>query len=408
VVRSASPRLARRSDDLVGSLIDSSTSLLAAQRHDVVRFAVGAPNEELIPVDDFDRYFGQPSPGKYDYGSSEGEAHFIETVVELLAAYGEDTRPDRLVITAGGMQGLDIAFKMFVDPGDLVVVESPTYTNGLSTALSYGASVLEVPVDDNGMVVEYLPELVASTGSVPQAVYVIPNFQNPSGTTLSLERRLMLLELVDRWDCVLIDDDPYGLLRFEGRDIPTFRQLDPHNRHVFSVRTMSKILAPGLRVGWIDASPEFRQLIVNSKQAMDTCTNVPAQMAMDGYLRSGSFDSHLAFLRETYRERKHAMVAAVDELLGEDAIHTSPEGGLFLWLRLQGRLAGIDTSELFHLALKRGVAFIPGPAFTRTDRFTDSLRLGYATSNNERIRVGVERLADSLEMVLAQLTGDFP
>src|SRR5690625_5446835 len=173
-------------------------------------------------------------------------------MLEMLAGTSDETSADRLTITSGGMQGLDLACKLFVDPGDLVVVESPTYTNGSATALAYGAELLEVPVDNDGMVVDQLPELVGQTGRTPTVIYAIPTFQNPSGATMSLQRRHQLLELARRWGSVVIDDDPYGLLRFEGENLPTLRELGAGDPLVFSVRTFSKIIAPGLRVGWVD------------------------------------------------------------------------------------------------------------------------------------------------------------
>ncbi|MEB4614844.1 PLP-dependent aminotransferase family protein, partial [Leucobacter sp. M11] len=225
-------RLARRSDTLPGSIIDSSTALLAKQEHDIVRFAMGAPNADLIPQDAFDACFQAPGAGRYDYGATEGESRLIEQVLAIAERSGEPSTAERILITTGGMQGLDLAFKMLVTPGDLVIVEGPTYTNGNSTALSYGAELLEAPTDEHGLVVEALPELVRRAGRTPAAIYVIPNFQNPTGTTLSAERRRHLLELAEQWDCAIIDDDPYGLLRFSGDHEPSFGELSPANPRV--------------------------------------------------------------------------------------------------------------------------------------------------------------------------------
>ena len=268
--------LASRADGLVGSVIDSSTSLLAAQTHDIVRFAMGAPASEVIPTEEFRQIACEVlTDASFTYGATEGEPALITTVTEQFSSGSTD--PERIVITSGGMQGLDLAFKLFTDPGDLVVVESPTYTNGSGTALSYGADVLEVPVDDNGMDIDALETLVAETGRTPRMIYTIPNFQNPSGTTLSEDRRRRLLNLAHQWGAMILDDDPYGALRFSGDPVPGFREISPDDPLVFSVRTFSKILAPGLRVGWINADPRLRNLLIAGKQAMDTCANVPAQ-----------------------------------------------------------------------------------------------------------------------------------
>ena len=228
------------------------------------------------------------------------------------------------------MQGLDLFCKIFVDPGDLVTVESPTYTNGSATALSYGATLLEIPIDDDGMDVDALERLVAAAGRTPKAIYTIPTFQNPSGVTLSLERRLRVLELARKWGAMVIDDDPYGLLRFEGEPLPTLRELGGGDPLVFAVRTFSKIVAPGLRVGWVDTVPELQPLLINAKQAMDTCTNLPAQRLLTGFLTGGHLDDHLTTQRAEYKRRKQAMQAALREHFGDSAQVDRPAGRLLL------------------------------------------------------------------------------
>ncbi len=398
--------LAARTGGLVGSVIDSSTSLLHKQSHDIVRFAMGSPAAEAIPADILSAIgadaLGPDAPDAFDYGATEGDPPLRAALLETLAGTSDETAADRLTITAGGMQGLDLACKLFVEPGDLVLVESPTYTNGSATALSYGAQLLEVPVDDDGMVVEQLPHLVERAGRTPKAIYAIPTFQNPSGATLSLPRRHALLELTRRWGAMLIDDDPYGLLRFEGDHLPSLRALGGGDPLVFSVRTFSKILAPGLRVGWVDAAPELRQLLINAKQAMDTCTNLPAQRLVAGFLTGGHLAGHLSTQREEYRRRKVAMQRALDEHLGDIARWTDPDGGFFLWVTLDN---GVDTQDLFEVALAEGVAFIPGPAFSPAGRFHDALRLCFASTAPARTTEGIIRLRRAIDRLAGRLAG---
>ncbi len=398
---STTPRplpLAARADGLVGSVIDSSTSLLHQQTHDIVRFAMGSPAAEAVPSAALAKIaeleLSPDSSDAYDYAATEGDPPLREALLAALHGTGDATTVDRLFVTAGGMQGLDLAFKIFVDPGDLVVVESPTYTNGSATALSYGAELLEAPVDEDGLVVEQLPELVARAGRTPKAIYTIPSFQNPSGTTLSLPRRQRLLELANEWGSIVIDDDPYGLLRFEGDAVPTMRELGAGDPLVFSVRTFSKIVAPGLRVGWVDADPRLQQLLINAKQAMDTCTNLPAQRLLTRFLADGLLEDHLQTQRAEYRRRKHAMQDALAEHLGDIARWTDPEGGFFLWVTLTN---GVDTQELFEVALAEGVAFIPGSAFSAAGRFRDALRLCFASTAPDRTREGVVRLRRAID-----------
>jgi 2-aminoadipate transaminase len=394
--------LAARAAGLVGSVIDSSTSLLEKQTHDIVRFAMGSPAAEAVPARLLAAIsateLSADSADAYDYAATEGDRGLREAVLDMLSSTGEATTPDRLTITSGGMQGIDLACKLFVDPGDLVVVESPTYTNGSATVMSYGGEVLEAPVDDDGLVVEALPDLVDRAGRRPKAIYTIPNFQNPSGVTMSLPRRIALIELARRWGSIIIDDDPYGSLRFAGEDLPSLRELGEGHPGVFSVRTFSKVLAPGLRVGWVDAAPELGQLLINAKQAMDTCTNLPAQRLVAGFLRAGHLTEHLKGLRVEYRSRKLGMQQALTEHLGDIAHWTDPDGGFFLWVTLPD---GVDAQTLFEVGLAEGVAFIPGAAFSPGGRFRNALRLCFASTTPNRTREGVRRLRRAIDLVVA-------
>jgi 2-aminoadipate transaminase len=388
---------AARAADLVGSVIDSSTSLLHKQSHDVVRLAMGSPAAEAVPSEILAGIAAVElaEPHAYDYAATEGDPPLHAALLEVLRGTSDETTAHRLTITAGGMQGLDLFCKIFVDPGDLVTVESPTYTNGSATALSYGADLLEIPVDDDGMDIDALERLVAATGRTPKAIYTIPTFQNPSGVTLSLPRRLRLLELARAWGAMVIDDDPYGMLRFAGEPLPTLRELGGGDPLVFSVRTFSKIVAPGLRVGWVDTVPELQPLLINAKQAMDTCTNLPAQRLLTGFLAGGHLNDHLVTQRAEYKRRKEAMHAALREHLGDIARWTDPQGGFFCWVTLDN----VDTTALFEPALAKGVAFIPGSAFSPSGRFIDALRLCFASTPPDRIHEGVARLRQAIDVL---------
>ena len=396
-----------RTDKLVGSVIDSSTSLLAAQKHDIVRFAMGSPAAETVPAAAFsDIASTVMTSDAMDYGATEGDPRLLDSLIGYLDSVGEPSSADRIVITSGGMQGLDLACKLFVDPGDLVIVESPTYTNGTATVLSYGGDVLEAPMDADGLVVEALEDLVEQAGRRPKMIYVIPNFQNPSGTTMSQARRVLLLELAHKWGSIILDDDPYGLLRFEGEHIPSFAALSPNDPLLFSVRTFSKMIAPGLRVGWVDAAPEARQLLINAKQAMDTCTNLPAQRMIAEFIDRGHLATHIASLAGVYRPRKVAMQRSLKKYFGDLVSTTDPEGGFFLWATLRGSAASISTQDLFEVALAEGVAYIPGPALSVGGKFHDSLRLCFASSSPERIDEGVKRLAAAVDKATSMLASD--
>ncbi len=389
---------AQRTRGLVGSVIDSSTALLAAQTHDIVRFAMGSPAAEAIPTAALAEVsrtaLAVSRPDAFDYAATEGDMPLREALVQMLEGTSDATSLERVTITSGGMQGLDLACKLFVDPGDYVSVESPTYTNGSATALSYEAHLLEIPVDTDGMVIDDLVEQAEQSGHRPSVIYTVPTFQNPSGASMSLARRKQLLEVAHDWGSVIIDDDPYGMLRFAGDDVPSLHELAAGDPLVFSVRTFSKIIAPGLRVGWVDTDPSLQQLLINAKQAMDTCTNLPMQRLVTGFLDGGYLSEHLATTRLAYRERKQAMQEALTEHFSDIARWTDPDGGFFLWVTFE---PGIDTEALFEVALAEGVAYIPGNAFSPSRHFPDALRLCFASTPPPRIAEGVARLRRAVD-----------
>jgi 2-aminoadipate transaminase len=257
--------------------------------------------------------------------------------------------------------------------------------------------MIEVPCDAQGMDVDALEDLVAVGGVLPKLIYTIPTFQNPSGTTLSLARRKRLIELAERWGSLVLEDDPYGWLRFEGEDLPTLCALAAGRVPVIAVRTFSKILAPGLRVGWTIADPHVIARMVDARQAMDTCTNTLQQRLVAHFLAGGYLEDHLTALRAEYRRRKVAMQASLRaELAGLDARWTDPQGGFFLWLTLP---AGVSTPALFTLALEQGVAFVPGPAFSIGGAFPTALRLAFSAEAPERAREGVRRLRTAIDLL---------
>jgi 2-aminoadipate transaminase len=394
---------AERVRGIPGSVIDASTSLLQRQKHDIVRFAVGSPAAQAIPSVEFARIaaevLGPSAADAFDYGPSEGESGLRTQLLEFLERQdGRPVGPERLLVTAGAMQGLDLACKLFVNPGDLVALEAPTYTNGSAVISSYGGEMLEVPVDGEGLDVDALEELAGARA--PRVIYVIPNFQNPTGATLSLPRRHRLIELAERWESMILEDDPYRQLRFTGTDLPSLQQLAPDTVRVVRVETFSKILAPGLRIGWVVADPEVIRRMIDAKQGVDTCTNVPLQRLVGAFMARGLLDDHVRRVREEYGVRKRALQDALSEHLGDlDARWTDPAGGFFLWVTLP---AGIDTSLLFPAALAEGVAFIPGRAFSAQHDFGASLRLCFAATNAERTSTGVRRLRTAILGALEQ------
>lgn len=405
----ASPRhptpFSARAHNIHGSVIDSTISLLQQQPHGVIPLAMGCPGPEAIPINVLrniaTEVMADPTVGVLNYGPTEGEKSLRSALVEFLSREGKNLDPGSIVVTSGGMQGLDLVCKLFIDPGDLVVVESPTYTNGTATIQSYEGGILEVPVDDHGLIVEAIPEFVQRSGRKPKLFYIIPNSQNPYGATLSLSRRERLLELAYSYGSLILEDDPYRMLNFSGELLPSLWEMDNSHRQVVAVHTFSKILAPGLRVGWVLGPEIVVKRMVAAKQAMDTCTNVPGQRLVAEFLSRGLMPDHLGQLRSLYREKKVAMQAALSDCFRGvlNSTWTDPTGGFFLWLTLP---ADVDASRLFRVAIQEGVAFIPGSAFSVSGSFKNALRLCFAHPRLPEIQEGVRRLRAAFDVLSVQ------
>lgn len=397
---------AARVAGIPGSPIDRSIALLARQPHPTVPFAFGAPAPEAIPsallAEAASLALGDADAGALSYGPTEGEPSLRAALRADLLSQGLDIADDELLITAGGTQGLDLVCKLFVGPGDAVIAEDPTYSNGIAIITSYEGDVLRCPTDDAGLRVDAIARLVARTGRVPKLIYTIPNFQNPGGSTLALERRRSLLKLAERYDCLILEDDPYGRLFFDRAPPPSLYALDRLAKNgsgrVTGVHTFSKILAPGLRVGWVIAPPPVIAKMIDAKQGLDTCTNVPAQRMVARFLESGAMPGHLDMLRTTYRARRDAMETALKQSFADmtGVRWTSPGGGFFIWLSLP---AGIDADRLLPLALAEGVAFIPGSAFRGPEGPRNALRLSFAYPDADAIVEGVRRLRRAIDRI---------
>lgn len=393
------PPFARRVAGIQGSPIDSSISLLQRQTHPVVSFAMGCPAAEAIPSETIraiaSDLLARGGDGALNYGPTEGERSLRnELLSRIPRMLGQDIAPEELLVTSGGMQGIDLVCKMFLDPGDLVVVEEPLYSNTATVIGSYQGRLLPVPIDRDGMIVESIPERVAVAGVRPKLINVIPNFQNPSGATLSLARRQHLLRLAEEYDCVVLEDDPYGLLHFDGPCPPSLRVLSGNNARVVAVHTFSKVLAPGLRVGWIAADRRLIAKMIDARQGMDTCTNVLSQQIVAEFIARGHFEKHVAALRRLYAERLAAMGSALNATFGSQIEWNRPNGGFFLWITLP---AGIDATRLFPIALSEGAAFVPGAAFSNTGQFRNAARLCFAYPPASDIEIGLRRLKTGMD-----------
>lgn len=398
----AEDALAQRAQGISGSLIDSSIALLQRQRRPVISFAMGSPAPEEIPQAEIAKLagtiLGDERAEALNYGPTEGEASLRRALLAFLAEAGQPIAENRLIITAGGTQGLDLVAKLYIDPGDIVIAEEPSYTNGTAIVTGYQGRIVRCPMDEAGMVVERLPALIAASGK-PKLVYVIPNSQNPGGNTLSLPRRRMLLDLAYRHDFLILEDDPYGLLYFDQPPPASLLSLDGDGERVVSVHTFSKIFAPGLRVGWVVAPATIIQRMIAAKQGLDTCSNPLGQRIIAGFLESGQMQRHIAGLRQAYMQRRDAMLAALQRHFGglQGTRWTRPDGGFFIWVELPG---GISTDALFALALEEGVAFIPGSAFLSPEGPRNAMRLCFANSSTAEIDDGMWALRRAVDRLM--------
>jgi 2-aminoadipate transaminase len=396
VVPNANAPYSRRGASIRGSAIDSSLTVLAAADWPVVSFAMGSPAPDAIPVDAIAAAAtsilrGVDGPSALDYAPTEGHPKLRQALGARLATQGTAVDPSCLLITAGGMQGLDLVYKLFLEPGDLVLAESPSYANGLATAHNYGADILQIAVGEDGLDLDQAEAAVRSAGRVPKLVYAIPTFQNPSGRSYTEACRLKLLELARSWGAMVIEDDPYSELRYDGPSYPSLLELDGLSGTVIQVRTFSKIVAPGLRVGWVVAPSDTIRRMTAAKQSMDTCANPLAQLVAAQLIRDGDVDRHVTMLNSLYPRRRDRMIAALEREFGTDlgATWTSPSGGMFIWVELP---QGLDGDSILGAALPRGVAMVPGSAFDPI-RSRSAFRLCFSAVDEVSIDLGIERLA---------------
>lgn len=393
-----SDRYALRTQRMTSSAIRELLKLTADP--EVISFAGGLPAPEVFPVAEVQaathRVLDQHGPQALQYSATEGFQPLRELLVRHMARYGIEVAPANLVVTTGSQQALDLIGKLFINSGDRILTEEPTYLGALQAFTSYQAQYLPVPVDDEGLSLDRLEEAIRGG---PKFLYVLPNFQNPTGVTLSLERRRRLVELASHYGAPIVEDDPYGQLRYEGEHQPSLVRLDaeyhgagngrPFTGGVIYLGTLSKTLAPGLRIGWIVAPEEVAVRLAQMKQGADLHSSTFAQMVAYETARGGFLDSHVRLIRRVYRERRNAMLASLERHCPPGVRWTRPQGGLFLWLTLP---AGVDSTALLRDALEEKVAFVPGHAFHPLGGGGNTMRLNFSHCPPEVIEEGVARL----------------
>jgi 2-aminoadipate transaminase len=387
-------RFANRVQSMKASAVREMLKLTAAG--DVISFAGGLPPNECLPVDETQavvaRVLAEHGPRALQYSTTEGCASLRAAIAgRMRRRLGVEITAEDVLVTTGSQQALDLTGKVFLDEGDVVFCESPTYLAAISAFRPFGAGFADVPSDEHGMVVTELERMLAACER-RALVYVVPDFQNPSGRTWSLERRLELLQVAERYEVPVVEDAPYRELRFEGEELPALFSLDRGGRVVFT-STFSKILSPGLRVGWIAAPLPLLEKYVLAKQAADLHTPTLTQLIVSAFVEAHDLDAHIAGIRRVCRERRDAMLRALAQHLPRQVGVTRPAGGLFLWLELPQPL---DAREWLRLCLARGVAFVAGDAFHPNGGGEHAARICFSGTPEPRIEEGVKRMAAAL------------
>ncbi len=385
-----SDRVPISDEDPVGNI------LKVAGSPDVISFAGGLPAPELFPVADLkkvtDEVYDESGRQALQYSSANGYPQLREQIVKRMAKQGVQTTTDNVMITTGSQQSIDLTAKMFVNPGDTVIVEKPTYLCALDVFRSYGAHIVGVEMDENGMRMDQLERAVQENPNT-KFIYTIPNFQNPTGRTMSAERRKRMIEIANRYDIMIMEDDPYGAIRFAGDDIEPIKFWDSQERVIY-LSTFSKILAPGLRLGWIVAEKSLIKKFTLMKQSADVHSDNLTQHIVAKFMAEFDIENHINKIKQVYRKREAIMMTAIEHFFPQGVRYSHPEGGLFIWVEVPG---DVDTQALFNTCIAHNVAFVPGEPFYPDAVTPGTFRLNYSNMAEEQIKTGIERLGSAIK-----------
>jgi DNA-binding transcriptional MocR family regulator len=394
------PHLDRYAARTAGMTASEIRALFAvASRPEVVSLAGGMPNLAALPLDTLSTQVGEIIAEEglvaLQYGSAHGVPALRDQICEVMALEGIKAHPDDVVVTVGSQMGLDMVTRLFCDPGDVVIAEGPSYVGALGSFSAYQAKVVHVAMDDQGLVPEGLREALKQTEKAGQRVkflYTIPNFHNPAGVTLALERRAEIVEICSEYGVLIVEDNPYGLLGFDGQTYPALRSIDPDN--VVYLGSFSKTFASGLRVGWVLAPHAVREKLVLAAESATLCPPTFNQMIVSRYLATHDWKGQVKKFRENYRERRDAMLSALHQYLPPGCSWTNPDGGFYVWVTVP---EGVDTKAMLPRAVTARVAYASGTGFYADGFGSRQMRLSYCYPTPERIREGVRRLAAVLE-----------
>jgi len=370
-----------------------------ATRPDIISFAGGLPYLKLLDYDELELIVKDLISGNgcfsFQYGSTSGYLPMKKSIVEIMNAEGMTVSENNIIITDGGQQALDLISKIFINPGDTVFMEAPGYTGALSAFISYQANVVGIEMDECGMrtdILESQIEHALKKDEKIKFIYTVPNYSNPSGITLSLERRKDLLRLAKKFDILIVEDNPYGMLRFEDKPIDNLFKIDKEN--VIYVGSISKIFAPGLRVGWVSSHTSIIEKINHGKQSSDLCSSSLTQMIAHEYFSKTDWRNNVTKLVKKYREHRDIMANSIDELFPSESKRSAPHGGFYIWSTLPDYL---NATDLLAEAINNNVAFVPGRAFYPDDRGKNEMRLAFCTTEPDEIVTGIKILANIIK-----------
>lgn len=370
---------------------------------EIISFAGGLPAPELFPTEDLKKVdeavLTKEGQAALQYGTTEGYTPLREQIAgRMKKSFMVDCTPENIVITSGSQQGLSLLAQIFLNPGDVVLVESPTYLGAINAFKLCGPEFVEVPTDGKGIIPEELEKILAKYGDRVRMMYVIPEFQNPTGITWPMERRKAFMDIINRYDFPVLEDDPYGELRFDGDKVPSLKSMDTKGNIIF-LGSFSKILMPGLRIAWMVADPVIIDKVVKLKQAVDLQSSSFGQRQTSFFIDMYDLDAHVAKIKELYKKRRNLMCDSMKEYFPEGITFTYPEGGLFTWVTLP---EGMDAKELMPKVLAKNVAYVPGGPFYPHGGNANHFRLNYSNMPEERIVEGIKRLAEVLKEELAK------
>ena len=372
--------------------------LKVSQRPGIISFAGGMPAPETFPLEDFGRAvqdtLREDGTRALQYYITEGHPKLKEYMCGWLSKQGIDCTPDQMLLTHGSQQALDLLGKIFIGPNDSILVENPTYLGAIQSFNAYQTKYVTVPIDEQGMRLDELKQKLSK--HKVRFAYTVPTFQNPAGVTMTLDRRKSFLEMARKKNVPIIEDDPYGLLRFKGTFVPSLYSLSK-GRGVVYLSTFSKLLSPGIRLGYIVAEKEVIQQLVYAKQATDLQNNTFIQFAVYHYCKNGSLEKHIPSIIEDYKHRAGVMMNAIREFFPAQVKCYEPEGGMFVWCELP---KGLKASKVFAKALKRNVAFVDGSVFFANGGGENTMRLNFTNSTDAAIRTGISHLAEAIRSFL--------